>query len=208
MIRLGGLFPDHLNLNGDIGNLEVLSKQLSWRGIENEITAIQSTHDLDQELNFILIGHGSVAAWQDVDETFSAMLPQIGVLKEKGVPCLSVSSGFERLAKSSIFTGLDTGNRAERVSKFEVLRDGDAEVLGYLNTDLNLPTLHRDGQWIGTMLHGPVLAKNPELLDELLASICASATLAMPPLALKEKADQLAGLVQEIWNLERDLAGE
>jgi CobQ-like glutamine amidotransferase family enzyme len=40
MIRLGVLFPKHLNLNGDFGNVEVLARQLEWRGHEVQIVEL------------------------------------------------------------------------------------------------------------------------------------------------------------------------
>ena len=58
------------------------------------------------------------------------------------------------------------------------------------------------------MLHGPVLAKNPSLLEELLARIAKHAGEELQAIRISEKADQLAGLVDEVWKLERELASE
>ena len=208
MIRLGALFPDHLNLNGDLGNLTVIQKQLAWRGIESEILPIQSPLELGQPLDFLFIGHGSIAAWADIEAEFGAMLPEIEKLINSGLTGMAVSTGFESLVGGNIFPSLRFDQLSERVSKFEVLADGENEVLGYRNTDVSLPLIERHKSFIGCMLHGPVLAKNPELLNEVLSTICSRADIDLPEIQIKEKADQLAGLIHEVWVLERDLANE
>lgn len=208
MIRLGALFTDHLNLNGDLGNVSVIQSQFTWRGIDSEIVKIESLSQLSQPIDFLFIGHGSLAAWADIDSELEVMLPQIESLIAAGLPALAISTGFEALAKRALFADLELTQLPERVSKFEVIEDGSHEVLGYLNTDVNLPFITRQANFIGCMLHGPVLAKNPELLDEVLSAICSRAGLALPPIQSKEKADQLAGLIHEVWVLEKELASE
>lgn len=208
MIRLGALFPDHLNLNGDLGNLEVIAKQLEWRGIDSETVAIRSVDDLRQRFDFILVGHGSLAAWADIRDTLGDMAPILRQLMEAGTPALAISTGFEELALVGLFGDLSPAPIAQRISKFEIYRDGESEVLGYINTEVDLPILHRDGNWIGSMLHGPILAKNPALLEEALTNITKHALLPLAPIQVNEKAGQLADLISEVWSLEKDLAGE
>lgn len=208
MIRLGVLFPDHLNLNGDYGNVEVISKQLQWRGIASEIVRIDSVEQLEARLDFVIIGHGSTAAWAAIEEKFRSFVPALSVLKYAGTPLLSVSTGFEQLVSHGLFSDLQLQRAQQRTSKFVVHSDDDREVLGYLNSDAELPAVHREGNWIGTLLHGPVLVKNPELLDEVLAAITNRAGCELVDYQENEKAGQLADLVSEIWKLERELASE
>jgi CobQ-like glutamine amidotransferase family enzyme len=208
MIRLGALFPDHLNLNGDLGNLEVIAKQLEWRGIASETLAIRSVHDLGQGVDFIFVGHGSLAAWVDIRDTFVEMAPILKQLLTTGTPGLAISSGFEELALADIFSNLSPAPIAQRISKFEIYHDGESEVLGYVNTEVDLPMLHREGNWIGSMLHGPILAKNSTLLEEVLTSVAKHAAVPLAPIQANEKAGQLADLISEVWKLEKDLASE
>jgi CobQ-like glutamine amidotransferase family enzyme len=58
------------------------------------------------------------------------------------------------------------------------------------------------------MLHGPVLAKNPGLLLEMLETVAEHAGLKLQEIQSSEKAELLAGLVDEVWKLERELASE
>ena len=208
MIRLGALFPNHLNLNGDLGNVAVIQAQLAWRGIASEIVDIESLAQLDQPIDFIFAGHGSIAAWADIESELEAMFPVINSLIRSGLPALAISTGYEAFAKGKLVDGLELTQLPERLSNFTVFEDGANEILGYLNTDVNLPTIFRQANFIGCMLHGPVLAKNPELLNEVLSAICFRTGTFLPPIQSKEKADQLAGLIREVWILERELASE
>jgi CobQ-like glutamine amidotransferase family enzyme len=206
MIRLGALFPDHLNLNGDQGNLEVLCKQFEWRGLPCEVAEVRTVCDLDQSFDFIFIGHGSIAAWSAIHREFNAMAPKLAEFLRSGLPGLSISTGFEQLIEARVLTVSNVVSLAQRVSKFEIYEDLNSEVLGYLNTDKNLPMIHREHNWIASMLHGPLLAKNPELLNEVLGKIASHARVELPQ--LKEKAGQLADLIKDVWDLERELASE
>jgi CobQ-like glutamine amidotransferase family enzyme len=208
MIRLGVLFPQHLNLNGDLGNAEVIAKQLEWRGLASEIVTVQTMADLSSAPDFILVGHGSTAAWAAIDTLLYSMAPSLKKLISSGTPGLAISSGFEKLVESGALGNLSFSKLPERISKFHVQGDGDSEVLGYLNTDVDLPVMHRDGNWISTLLHGPVLAKNPNLLEEVLSKIANGAGVALPKIQASEKAGRLADLIEEVWTLERNLASE
>lgn len=208
MIRLGCLFPEHLNLNGDFGNLDVISKQLEWRGLAFEVVPVVSSQDLDRGLNFVFVGHGSNAAWDSIQDQFALLAPALRELKSSGTPGLSISSGFEKLVALGIFSELSAPKVLQRVSKFVVHPDQAGQVLGYLNTDLDLPITHREAKWIGSMLHGPVLSKNSGLLEEVLRAITAHANVSLPAIQVSEKAGQLADLIEEVWKLERELASE
>jgi len=208
MIRLGILFPDHLNLNGDSGNVEVISKQLQWRGIASEIVRLDSLEQLEAGLDFVLVGHGSSAAWAAIEEKFASFVPALRVLKNAGTTLLSVSTGYEQLVTFGLFSNLQLKRAQLRTSKFVVHGDDGREVLGYLNSDAELPAVHREQNWVGTLLHGPVLAKNPELLDEVLAAVTKRAGYELRDFQENEKAGQLADLVSEVWKLERELASE
>jgi CobQ-like glutamine amidotransferase family enzyme len=208
MIRLGALFPDHLNLNGDLGNLEVISKQLEWRGLASERLAVCSNEDLQQDFDFIFVGHGSLAAWADIRSAFANLSPKLIELMEGGMPGLAISTGYEELAKVGLFSKVLASPISERISKFKIYKDGEKEVLGYVNTEVDLPILHREAKWIGSLLHGPVLAKNNDLLEEVLGNITKHAGVVFDQIKTREKASHLADLISEVWVLERELANE
>jgi CobQ-like glutamine amidotransferase family enzyme len=207
MIRLGTLFPDRLNLNGDQGNIDVIARQYEWRGMQCEIVPVETVDDL-VALDFVFIGHGSLAAWKSIEEKFLALTDRLFELQAAGLPAMAISSGFEKLVSAKLFAGLSMIQLGSRTSKFEVAKLGDLEVLGYVNTDVDLPVIYKSDLWLGSMLHGPVLAKNELLLEAVLADISNFAGLRLEPIVKTEKADQVADLIREVWKLERDLASE
>ena len=60
MITLGTFKPDFFNQNGDQANLEVLGKQLMWRGIDCQVTEGNL-----QSVDLLLVGDASRAAMRE-----------------------------------------------------------------------------------------------------------------------------------------------
>lgn len=208
MIKLGALFPEHLNLNGDIGNVDVIKKQLEWRGLSSDIVAVTSEEHLIGGLDFVFLGHGSEAAWADIERRMPNLNFNIKGLLTSDTPFMAVSTGFERVVASGALEDLSPSMREARASKFEVAEDGAFKVLGYLNTESNLPLVYRSGNLVATMLHGPVLSRNGNLLNEVLSAVASKAGLALPALSDAKKADHLVDLIAEVWKLEVELASE
>jgi lipid II isoglutaminyl synthase (glutamine-hydrolysing) len=171
MIRLLELYPDHLNLNGDRGNLVVLQRRLEWAEIEVTVSSYQVGDSLGgQAPDFVLLGHGSPAAWRQIYADLARIAPTLQTWIDGSTQMLAVSSGFAAL--HGLLHGLPNEvNKVLRISKFEVAELADEQIVGYKNTDLDLPTIERFGNLVGTVLHGPLLAKNPKLSEEILSWI-------------------------------------
>ena len=208
MIRIGCLFPEHLNLNGDYGNVEVISKQLTWRGLDSVVLPVTTPSDLENGFDFIFAGHGSMAAWSAINGAFSVIEPTLAELFANGLPGLAISTGYERLVAAGIFGGALNSHGQHRLSKFAVESDLNGEVLGYINTESTLPVIRRERNLVGTMFHGPILAKNTNWLDELMSKIATHAGVDLKPIQESKKADRLADLIERVWELERELANE
>lgn len=171
MIRLLELYPDHLNLNGDRGNILVLQRRLEWAEIEVTVSSHQVGDSLGgQAPDFVLLGHGSPAAWRQIYADLARIAPTLQTWIDESTQMLAVSSGFAAL--HGLLRGLPSEvNKVPRISKFEVAEFAEEQIVGYKNTDLDLPTIERFGNLIGTVLHGPLLAKNPKLSEEILSGI-------------------------------------
>lgn len=169
MIRLLEMFPEHLNLNGDRGNLLVIQRRLEWAGVDVQAF----THRIGQPLpttrpDFVLIGHGSPAAWRQVYSGLAKVTPSLQGWLEQGTQILAVASGFAAL--HGILPGLASSvNRIERKSCFVSETFEENQLVGYLNSDLDLPNLTIIDNFIATNLHGPLLAKNVWLADRIIA---------------------------------------
>ena len=168
MIRLLELYPEHLNLNGDRGNLVVLQRRLEWSAIEVQVSSYRPSESLGSEApDFVLLGHGSPAAWRQIYADLARIAPTLLSWIDGSTQMLAVSSGFAAL--HGLIRGLPTEvNKVPRISKFEVAEFENGQVVGYKNTDLDLPTLERFGNLIGTVLHGPILAKNTQFTSDLI----------------------------------------
>ncbi len=168
MIRLLELYPDHLNLNGDSGNLQVLERRLEWAGQAVERLSYRPGDSIGELIpDFVLLGHGSRAAWRQIYGDLVQIAPTLQGWIDSSVQVLAVSSGFAAL--HGLIRGLPVEvQKVPRVSKFETADYASGQVVGYKNTDLELPTIARHGNLVGTVLHGPVLAKNPNLTNEFI----------------------------------------
>jgi CobQ-like glutamine amidotransferase family enzyme len=201
MIKLGSFFPEALNLNGDQGNLLALKKYLEAAGFQVAVESIGAANSYD-EIHFALLGHGSMAAMRSLNTAMSAVAFDQLLSKTPG---LAIGSGFEYLAglgltKSTIEPG-------ERDSEFAVGELGSIAAIGYRNTDSGLPNLELNGNWICSMLHGPLLAKNPVLLDRAAKAAVAAAGLVWPAVApepLTNWVSQLNRVSAQIWALETE----
>jgi lipid II isoglutaminyl synthase (glutamine-hydrolysing) len=168
MIRLLELYPEHLNLNGDRGNLVVLQRRLEWAAIEVQVSSYRPGESLGSEApDFVLLGHGSPAAWRQIYADLARIAPTLQSWIDGSTQMLAVSSGFAAL--HGLIRGLPTEvNKVPRISKFEVAEFENGQVVGYKNSDLDLPTLERFGNLFGTVLHGPILAKNTQFTSDLI----------------------------------------
>ena len=58
-INICHLYPDVLNLYGDIGNIICMKKRLEWRGVEVSVRDVKMGQKLDwQDFDLIFIGSG------------------------------------------------------------------------------------------------------------------------------------------------------
>jgi CobQ-like glutamine amidotransferase family enzyme len=204
------LYPSHLNLNGDQANLLVAKKRLGWAGIDCEIASIGKGEAIPKNADLIFIGHGSIAAWEDIEDDLTARIPEIGFLVDSGAALMAVATGHEWAINSGFFE--NRISKIDRISKFEISSLGELEVLGYLNTSTNAPVIQKINLLIGTQLHGPVFAKNPVLVDQFLEEIIVSRYGSVSAEKLRHsnsnQAETVNSIVSEVWKLERDLASE
>lgn len=205
-LKIVALFPDHLNLNGDQANLMVMQKRLAWRGINSQIVSVQKGASLPSDSDFIFLGHGSIAAWNDIADDLERLLPSLKSATKAGCAFMAVASGHEKLIQLGLFSG--AVEPIERVSKFEIAELGELRVLGYLNSGTNAPVLQLHKLLLGTQLHGPVFAKNPALVDKFISEILSGKGLDMRDFADDSRISRVDELAGSVWQLEEELASE
>ena len=162
-IRLAALYPNHLNLNGDLANLLVLQKRLEWYGVEAEVVYVENPADLTK-FDVVLLGHGSRDAWAQLEDIDPELIPSVASLVTSGTRVLAISSGYELLIEA--IDGLVV-KHSERVSEFR----SHEEIVGYVNSEAELEPIRWINDSLFTLFHGPVFAKNPDLADRFLGSL-------------------------------------
>ena len=160
-LKLAALYPDHLNLNGDMANLLVLQKRLQWQGEAAEIVSLTSSSNLS-DFDFVLAGHGSIAAWADIKRIDPDFLKNVLKFIESGKPALVIASAYDQLAEGVLGSKKRIGSH-----RSEFVRTAEG-IVGYVNTDSNEEVLRWHKNSLFTLLHGPVFVKNPELADEFI----------------------------------------
>ena len=163
VIRLAALYPNHLNLNGDLANLAVLQKRLDWHGVEAEVVYVKKSTDLTK-FDVVLLGHGSRDAWAQLEDMDPELIPSVAALVLSGTKVMAVSSGYEILSEA--IEGVVV-KHSERVSEF---RNHDG-IVGYVNSEAELEPIRWIQNSLFTLFHGPVFAKNPDLADKFLGSL-------------------------------------
>jgi len=216
IIRLGSVYGKRLNLNGDQGNLLALRRYLNAAGYEVEVVGVDCT-DVALSCHFLLLGHGSIAAMESLGERLS-QFDWAEIFAR--VPSLAIATSAVWLSGEPVEAFFDT---TDRVSHFEVAtlsleasgeqgRFGipdDLRVLGYRNTpNAKAPALaNPSGKLLTTMLHGPLLAKNPRLLD-LIARAAVTAAGSPAPTqdssGLHKWQQTLNDVASRIWALEAE----
>jgi hypothetical protein len=94
----------------------------------------------------------------------------IAMRYEKGLPTLLIGSAYSFFAPELGITQEPT----KRESKFVTTPEG---YFGYRNSDNNLPVCTVKGAFIASSLYGPLLAKNPQLLQVVLEKLGAKMVL-------------------------------
>jgi CobQ-like glutamine amidotransferase family enzyme len=163
VITLSTFRPEYFNNNGDQGNIEVLERQLSWRGVPVATTSVGF-----ESADFLLIGDASRAAMRHFESELLALGPLLQGRLAQGLPTLLVGSAFEFFSRK--VQGLPALESIERVSEFRSARAAQIEGFGYRNSDSDRD-LFVSGGFIGTTLFGPILAKSPEALSLILESL-------------------------------------
>lgn len=153
--------PEHFNNNGDQGNLEVLGFFLKAQGIDFE-----STEDISSA-DFVLIGDASRAAVRNYGKELLETASALHQRHASGMATLIVGSSFEFLA--SKVPWMAEPEYGAPVSEFRTLETvGGESVLGYRNSKMLGSDFILQGNFITTTFFGPILAKNPDLLDQIL----------------------------------------
>lgn len=147
--------------NGDQGNLSVLKYFLGQQLVAfDEVSEIAAA-------DFVLVGDASRAALREYGKELLDIAPALEQRYSSGLPTLVVGSSYEFLA--SQVEWLETPSLGPVVSELRAINTDQAGlVLGYRNSSITDLDFVRSGNFVATTMFGPILAKNPALLDQML----------------------------------------
>ena len=157
-ITIGHLYPDLLNLYGDRGNIACMMQRCIWRGIEAETIEFNLGDSIDfSKLDIVLLGGGSdreqmivCRKLQEIQADFKEYVEDGGVVIAVSMPVV----GFENHGGRTCING----NKPFGKVLYGSGNDGESGYEGVVYKNV-----------IGTYLHGPLLPKNPQVCDWLIA---------------------------------------
>lgn len=118
------LFPEHLAVNGDMGNVIVLRERLRLAGIE--VTHVQHNpgEELPREVDLVTVGTGPASALRVLEPAVRAIDDRLRGWRDDGVPMLAVTAGMQLLGSQVRMPG---GGVLEGAGVLEIETDAAAE---------------------------------------------------------------------------------
>lgn len=176
MTSVFSFHPEYFNQNGDQANIDVLEFA----------TAVKFDRVGSSSADLVLIGDASRAAMRQFEASLLELVPSIAARFDAGLPTLLIGSSYEFFASQVM--AMPELTHGSRVSAFVEVQNHDQKVVGYQNTELQSPKFVLRGAFIGTVLFGPLLAKNPAILEIIASGMGLRTKLAEDYLALVEQA--------------------
>ncbi|MBQ9828021.1 MAG: glutamine amidotransferase [Lachnospiraceae bacterium] len=138
-LKICHLYPDALNLYGDIGNIICMSKRLEWRGIDREIVSVKIGDRADlSDCDIVFVGGG-----QDLEQELllkdlaSGNGAEIKAAVEDGKTFLCICGGYQMLG-NYYMTG--TGEKMDFLGAVDLYTVGDVKrMIGNYAFQVDLP---------------------------------------------------------------------
>lgn len=140
-LTIAHLYPEAMDLYGDIGNLLALRRRCDWRGIATDVIEVrvgQSVRLADVDL--IVMGGGQDTAQSFVAEDLLRRGPELCELVEGGAAALAVCGGFQLFGTSYTTS---SGEELEGIGVFDAHTvGGSRRLIGNITIEASLK---RDG---------------------------------------------------------------
>ncbi|MCY3851620.1 MAG: hypothetical protein OXF75_12615 [Acidimicrobiaceae bacterium] len=99
-VRLGHLYPDHLNIYADRGNIAVFRRRLEWRGMALEVTEVGLGDEMPEDCNLYYLGGGQDRDQWLVAEDLAAKADSLRRAADSGAVVLAVCGGYQLMGHS------------------------------------------------------------------------------------------------------------
>jgi CobQ-like glutamine amidotransferase family enzyme len=136
-LKLVHLYPAHMNLYGDRGNLLVLARRAEWRGYPVEIVEVAPGDPVPwATADFLFIGGGEDRHQAMIADDFLARRADLKAALGDGLPMLAICGGFQLLGHTYVTA---SGETLPGVGWFDAeTRSGSVRCIGNVLVDAAL----------------------------------------------------------------------
>ena len=97
-LRIAHLYPDLLNLYGDIGNITTIRKRCEWRNIQTQVDSVYGNEKINfTDYDLVFLGGGSDREQLLVRDKLISMKKEISAYVENGGVLVAVCGGYQLL---------------------------------------------------------------------------------------------------------------
>lgn len=128
-LKIAHLYPDLLNLYGDIGNITTITKRCEWRNIETEVNSVYGNEKINfSGYDLVFLGGGSDREQLLVRDKLMSMKKELSSYVDNGGVLLAVCGGYQllgsyyKLEKETI-KGLEILNIQTEVGNTRLISD-------------------------------------------------------------------------------------
>lgn len=134
-IRIYHLYPEEMNLYGDLGNVITLVNRCKWRGLEPEIVNVYIGDEFDfRDCDILFMGGGQDRGQLLVAEDLLRIAPNIKKRIEQGMVALLICGGFQLFGK---YFKTKDGNNLKGIEVFNAYTvGGDTRLIGNVVADI------------------------------------------------------------------------
>lgn len=149
------LYPEHLAVNGDMGNVTVLRERLRRAGIESDHVRLNPGEALPEHADIVTIGTGPVSALRVLEPAIAEIAGQLREWRDSGVPMLAVTGGMQLLGRHIT---VPSGDPIVGAGLFDIETDATVE---RVVTNCFVVDHDRLGRLVGIENHGSTMRLGP-----------------------------------------------